>query len=60
MKENTMLTLKYYLVLLAMIIKTPTDYSINPPAQAASDAYHAILYVDAMEAAIKEHKAAGK
>lgn len=55
-----MLTLKYYLVLLSMILKTPTDYSINPPAQAASDAYHAIIYVDAMEAAIKEHKAAGK
>lgn len=51
-----MLVLKYYLILAAMIIKTPVDFSINPPAQAETYAYHAIVYVDAMEAAIKERK----
>lgn len=55
-----MMTLKYYLVLLAMIIKTPTDYSIHPQAQAATDAYHAVIYVEEMEKAIKERKRDGR
>ncbi len=51
-----MLGLKFYLILAAMIIRSPTDYSINPYKQAETDAFHAIIYVEAMEAAIKERK----
>lgn len=51
-----MLILKFYLILAAMIIKTPVDYSILPYEQAKSQAEHAIIYVEAMEAAIKERK----
>lgn len=51
-----MLALKFYLVLMAMIIKTPVDYSISPYEQAKTQAFHAVIYVEAMEEAIKERK----
>lgn len=55
-----MLALKFYLILAAMIIRSPADYSISPYEQAKTDAFHAVIYVEAMEQAIAERKARGR